>query len=123
MRLFRLTKIAFVAWRHGLDEIAVSGAAATFGSRWLVTLVRLLRFGRKLDAPRGEPDDLKRLPNVNPKLEQRLNDTGVFHFWQIADLDAEMAESLDRALNLRGRLMRDNWVVAAKKLTEESASA
>lgn len=76
-----------------------------------------------IDAPRGEPDDLKRLPNVNPKLEQRLNDTGVFHFWQIADLDAEMAESLDRALNLRGRLMRDNWVVAAKKLTEESASA
>ncbi len=54
MRLFRLTKIAVVAWRHGLDEIAVSGAAATFGSRWLVTLVRLLRFGRKLDAPRGE---------------------------------------------------------------------
>jgi ubiquinone biosynthesis protein len=54
VRLFRLTKIAFVAWRHGLDEIAVSGAAATFGSRWLVTLVRLLRFGRKLDAPRGE---------------------------------------------------------------------
>ena len=54
MRLFRLTKIVFVAWRHGLDEIAASGAAATFGSRWLLALVRLLRFGRKLDAPRGE---------------------------------------------------------------------
>jgi small subunit ribosomal protein S2 len=76
-----------------------------------------------IDAPRGEPDDLKRLPNVNPKLEQRLNDNGVFHFWQIADLDAETAEALDRTLNLRGRLVRDNWVAAAKKLTEENASA
>ena len=76
-----------------------------------------------IDAPRGEPDDLKRLPNVNPKLEQRLNDIGVYHFWQIADLDADMTEALDRALNLRGRLQRDNWVASAKKLVEESASA
>ena len=42
-----------------------------------------------IDAPRGEADDLKRLPSVNAKLEQRLNDIGVYHFWQIADLDAE----------------------------------
>ncbi len=75
-----------------------------------------------IDAPRGEPDDLKRLPNVNPKLEQRLNDIGVFHFWQIADLDAEQSEALDRALNLKGRLQRDNWIATAKKFTEESAS-
>ena len=42
-----------------------------------------------IDAPRGEADDLKRLPNINAKLEQRLNDAGVYHYWQIADLDAE----------------------------------
>ena len=39
--------------------------------------------------PRGEPDDLKRITGITPKIEQRLNDAGVFHFWQIADLDAE----------------------------------
>ena len=50
-----------------------------------------------IDAPRGEADDLKRLPSINVKLEQRLNDIGVFHFWQIADLDAETTEALDRA--------------------------
>ncbi len=76
-----------------------------------------------IDAPRGEPDDLKRLPNINPKLEQRLNDIGVYHFWQIADLDAEMGEALDRALNLKGRIARDNWVAAAKQLAEEGATA
>ena len=75
-----------------------------------------------IDAPRGEPDDLKRLPGVNVKLEQRLNDVGVYHFWQIADLDPENVALLDQALNLRGRIVRDNWVGAAKQLTEGQAA-
>jgi small subunit ribosomal protein S2 len=75
-----------------------------------------------IDAPRGEADDLKRLPGINVKLEQRLNDAGVYHYWQIADLDAETTEALDRALNLRGRVARDNWVAAAKQLVEGEAA-
>jgi small subunit ribosomal protein S2 len=75
-----------------------------------------------IEAARGEADDLKRLPNVSPKLEQRLNDVGVFHFWQIADLDPEMAEALDRALKLKGRIVQDGWIGAAKKLTESQAA-
>jgi small subunit ribosomal protein S2 len=75
-----------------------------------------------IDAPRGEADDLKRLPNVNPKLEQRLNDAGVYHYWQIADLDPEMTEALDRTLNLRGRITRDNWIATAKQLVEGQAA-
>jgi small subunit ribosomal protein S2 len=71
-----------------------------------------------IEAPRGEAGDLKRLPNVNSKLEQRLNDIGVYHFWQIADLDTEMAEALDRALRLHGRIAREDWIAAAKRLTE-----
>ncbi|HWB47090.1 MAG TPA: 30S ribosomal protein S2 [Hyphomicrobiaceae bacterium] len=75
-----------------------------------------------IDAPRGEADDLKRLPGINSKLEQRLNDTGVYHFWQIADLEPEAAEALDRTLNLKGRIARDGWVAAAKKLVEQEAA-
>jgi len=75
-----------------------------------------------IDAPRGEPDDLKRLPGINVKLEQRLNDIGIFHFWQIADLDPENTALLDQALNLRGRVVRDNWIGAAKQLTEGQAA-
>jgi small subunit ribosomal protein S2 len=74
-----------------------------------------------IEAPRGEADDLKRLPNVDNKLEQRLNDMGVYHFWQIADLDPEMAEALDRALRLKGRVAAEGWVAAAKKLVEAAA--
>ena len=75
-----------------------------------------------IDAPRGEADDLKRLPGINPKMEQRLNDIGVFHYWQIADLDAPMTEALDRALNLKGRIVRDGWIAAAKQITESQAA-
>jgi ubiquinone biosynthesis protein len=53
VRISRLSRILFVAWRFGLDEIAASGAVATVGSRWMLGLVRALRFGRQLDAPRG----------------------------------------------------------------------
>jgi small subunit ribosomal protein S2 len=75
-----------------------------------------------IEGPRGEPDDLKRLPNVDNKLEQRLNDVGVYHFWQIADLDPEMTEALDRTLKLKGQITRDEWIATAKRLTESEAA-
>ncbi len=55
-----------------------------------------------IDAPRGEADDLKRITGMTAKIEQRLNDAGVFHFWQIADLDAENLGLLDRQLEAQG---------------------
>lgn len=75
-----------------------------------------------IEAPRGDADDLKRLPNVDSKLEQRLNDLGVYHFWQIADLDAETMQALDRALDLDGRIAGEDWIGTAKRLTETEAA-
>jgi ubiquinone biosynthesis protein len=54
VRTLRLAKILHVAWRFGLDEIVVSGAAATLPSRWTIGAARVLRFGRRLHAPRGQ---------------------------------------------------------------------
>jgi small subunit ribosomal protein S2 len=75
-----------------------------------------------IEAPRGEADDLKRIAGITPKLEQRLNDAGVFHFWQLADLDADHAAALDRQLRLKGQVQRENWVAQAKKLVEDVAA-
>jgi len=75
-----------------------------------------------IEAPRGDPDDLKRLPNIDNKLELRLNDLGVYHFWQIADLEPDMAEALDRKLRLKGKVTEDGWIAAAKKLVEAAAA-
>ena len=75
-----------------------------------------------IDAPRGEADDLKRITGISPKLEQQLNDAGVFHFWQLADLDATAVASLDKTLRLRGRIARDGWPVQAKKFVDAAAA-
>ena len=75
-----------------------------------------------IDAPRGEADDLKRITGISPKLEQRLNDLGVYHFWQLADLDAGTIASLDKSLETRGRISRDDWVSQAKKLADAAAA-
>ncbi|HRO49302.1 MAG TPA: 30S ribosomal protein S2 [Hyphomicrobium sp.] len=75
-----------------------------------------------IDAPRGEADDLKRITGVTAKIEQKLNDAGVFHFWQIADLDADNLAALDRQLKLKGQIGEENWVAQAKKLVEASAA-
>jgi len=75
-----------------------------------------------IEAPRGEADDLKRITGVSPKLEQRLNDAGVYHFWQIADLDADHAQALDRLLRLKGQVQRDDWVGQSRKLVEAAAA-
>jgi small subunit ribosomal protein S2 len=75
-----------------------------------------------IEAPRGDPDDLKRLPNVDNKLELKLNDLGVYHFWQIADLEPDLAEALDRKLRLKGKITEDGWIAAAKKLVEAEAA-
>jgi small subunit ribosomal protein S2 len=74
-----------------------------------------------IDAARGEADDLKRITGISPKLEQKLNDAGVFHFWQIADLDADNLGALDRKLRLNGQIAQEGWVAQAKKLVEASA--
>ena len=117
------------------DDVAAGHEAAFFGgqqqsdrSNLLCTpepaeqLPAELPAFKGIEAPRGDADDLKRLPNIDSKLEQRLNDLGVYHFWQIADLDAEMTEALDRTLKLKGRIVQDDWIGAAKRLVEAEAA-
>jgi small subunit ribosomal protein S2 len=70
-----------------------------------------------LAAPRGAPDDLARLQGVGPQIVKKLNDGGVFHYWQIAALSAEQAEKLDHDLKLGGRIVRDNWIEQARGFT------
>jgi small subunit ribosomal protein S2 len=77
---------------------------------------------RGIDAPRGEADDLKRIKTISEKLEQRLNDLGVYHFWQIADLDADHVALLDKQLRLRGQVAKDDWVGQAKKLVDAAVA-
>ena len=69
-----------------------------------------------LAAPRGAPDDLAKLNGVGPQLVKKLNDAGVFHYWQIAAMTAEDVQKVDADLKLNGRITRDGWVDQARAL-------
>jgi small subunit ribosomal protein S2 len=70
-----------------------------------------------LPGPRGVADDLKTLPGVSPTVEQKLNDLGIFHFWQIAAFGPEAADQVGDAVGLPGRVER--WIAKAKELSAE----
>jgi small subunit ribosomal protein S2 len=69
-----------------------------------------------LTAPRGAPDDLAKLTGVGPQIVKKLNEHGVFHYWQLAAMTKEEAEKLDADLKFNGRIARDNWVDQARTL-------
>ena len=69
-----------------------------------------------LTAPRGAPDDLAKLPGVGPQIVKKLNDAGIYHYWQIAAMTAEEAAKIDRDLKLAGRIERDGWIELARGL-------
>lgn len=75
-----------------------------------------------IEAPRGEPDDLKLLPGLTDKMEQKLYEVGVYHYWQIADLDAEQAALLDAQLKLNGQIEAGKWIAEARKRVEAEAA-
>jgi small subunit ribosomal protein S2 len=71
-----------------------------------------------LTAPRGAPDDLTKLTGVGPQLEKKLNDAGIFHYWQVGAMKPEDVAKVDGELKLNGRVERDNWIGQARTLIE-----
>jgi small subunit ribosomal protein S2 len=71
-----------------------------------------------LSGPRGVADDLKKLPGLSPAVEKQLNDLGIFHFWQIAGLDANAADKIGEEVGLPGRIQ--GWITQAKQLSAET---
>lgn len=69
-----------------------------------------------LTAPRGAPDDLARLSGVGPQIVKKLNEHGVFHYWQLAAMTDEEAVQLDNDLRFNGRITRDKWSEQARTL-------
>jgi small subunit ribosomal protein S2 len=71
-----------------------------------------------LSAPRGAPDDLTKLAGVGPQLANKLNDAGIFHYWQLSAMQPEDVTKIDADLKLNGRIVRDDWAGQARKLLE-----
>ena len=71
-----------------------------------------------LAGPRGPADDLKKLPGVSGAIEKKFNDLGIFHYWQLAELDHDTAHKIGEEVGLSSRA--DAWVAKAKALTAEA---
>jgi small subunit ribosomal protein S2 len=71
-----------------------------------------------LAGPRGSADDLKKLTGVSGAIEKKFNDLGIFHFWQLAELDHDTAHKIGEDVGLPTRA--DGWVAQAKAMTAEA---
>ena len=66
-----------------------------------------------LSGPRGVADDLKKFPGASPAIEKQLNDLGIFHVWQIAELSPVAAQRIGEEIGLPGRV--EGWIARAKE--------
>ncbi len=73
----------------------------------------------RLAEPQGDPDDLKKIKGVGPKLEEKLHEAGIYHFWQVAALKAEQIAELEEEMSFPGRIERDDWIAQANEFMAE----
>ena len=55
--------------------------------------------------------------HVSPAIEKKLNDLGIFHYWQIAGLGPDAAHKIGEEVGLPGRM--EGWIAQSKELTAE----
>ena len=75
-----------------------------------------------LDSPvEDQPDDLTVIGGIGPKIQELLNEMGIWHYDQIAAWSRENIEWVDRELNFSGRIIREGWVEQAAILAGDMA--
>lgn len=73
--------------------------------------------GRAQGVRQKQPDDLKKISGIGPKLETLLHELGVYSFQQIASFTHADIKRIDSQLDqFKGRIERDHWVSQAAEL-------
>lgn len=65
-----------------------------------------------------QPDDLKLISGVGPKLEGTLHSLGIYTFDQVSKWKKAERDWVDGYLKFKGRIDRDDWVKQAKALAK-----
>ncbi|MEP2103346.1 MAG: hypothetical protein ABJP02_08390 [Parasphingorhabdus sp.] len=69
---------------------------------------------------KGDPDNLRLIKGVGPKLNTLLNNLGVTRYDQIASWKEAEIEEMDKYLeSFSGRITRDSWIDQAKYLAKD----
>jgi len=67
--------------------------------------------------PSGSRDNLKLIKGVGPAIEKTLNELGIFHFNQIAEMsEYEIDRVAKRLKGFRSRIYREDWIGQARDL-------
>lgn len=70
--------------------------------------------------PKSEADELQRIRGIGPAIAGKLQARGITSFAQMAALDEAAIAELDSALDLKGRIERDDWIGQAQALAAKS---
>jgi predicted flap endonuclease-1-like 5' DNA nuclease/peptidoglycan hydrolase CwlO-like protein len=75
-------------------------------------------------SPRDTRDDLKMIKGVGPAIEKTLNEMGIFHFQQIADMSEYDIDRVARRLKgFHSRIYREDWIGQARAILDDAAHA
>jgi len=90
-----------------------------------VALLRISENSKDLDfgvigfATESDKNNLQRISGIGPFIEEKLNALGIFTFNQISNLNPEMEDRVNDAIEFfPGRVRRDEWTKQAKVLAE-----
>jgi small subunit ribosomal protein S1 len=70
----------------------------------------------RLSGPQGDADDLKQIKGVGPAFEKKLNEAGIYHFWQIAALTDAQIATLEEEVGTSGK--GAEWKAQAGELAD-----
>ena len=73
--------------------------------------------------PKGQPEDLTQIKGIDADLTGRLRQLNCLKLEQIANLSDDDIANLDEALQLNGRIEKDDWIEQAQRLVAEAAAA
>lgn len=84
---------------------------------------KTLNFDRIGYANEKNKDDLTKIEGLNPFIEEKLNQIGIYSFSQISRFKSEDIKTLTHLIEyFPGRIERDKWVEQAKELVTKKAT-
>ena len=104
-------------------EVLRRGKSARIAERSDARARRLNAQWKGFKKPKGEPEDLTQIKGIDADLAGRLRQLNAIKLEQIANLSDDDIANLDEALQLDGRIEKDDWVGQAQRLVAEAAAA
>jgi molybdopterin-containing oxidoreductase family membrane subunit len=112
----KVSKKAAPAKTESVEQIIEEKKAPAKGKKDASSLLASIG---TFDASKDKADDLKKVKGIGPKMEQTLNQIGIFTFAQVSRMTGKEYDLLDSITEaFPGRAQRDDWAGQAKKLNK-----